>query len=83
MNCPMNRLSFDRENVPEGSNRILTSIVQEALKKRHGERVIALTRVIEAYEQIGKDETVDTLRTVAQELGRALEVNLILVGTVW
>ncbi len=83
LNCPITWLSYDRDNVSEGFHRILTSMAQEALKERHDERVIALTRVIETYEKIGKDESVDTLRTVAQELGRALGVNLIFVGTVW
>jgi hypothetical protein len=79
----LGRLSFNPENLWAGCDRILTSHVQEALKKRHGERVVPLQDVIGIYERAPKDNVQDTPRTIAQKLGKACQANLAIAGTVW
>jgi len=37
----------------------------------------------EVYEQMGKDETRDTPRFLAQKLGKELNASHIMIGTVW
>ncbi len=44
--------------------------------------MISLVKLLEVYEQIARDALQDTPRTIAKNLGRALNANLIMVGTV-
>jgi hypothetical protein len=82
-NCPISRLSFDPENLAPESVGVLTRHVQEALRKRFGERVIPLGLVTETYDDLSKDEATDTPKLLAKRLGDGLEANFIVVGTVW
>ncbi len=83
LDCPLRMLSFDPENVLAGSDRNLTGYLHEGLKKRHGERVIPLAEMVNAYDRIAKNDAQDTPRTVAQKLGGALKTDLIFAGAVW
>jgi hypothetical protein len=83
LDCPLLQLSFNPERLSGDCDRILTGYVHEALRKRHGERVISLEKSLQAYKKISRDEAPDTLRTLAKKLGEALEVNFMVVGTVW
>lgn len=83
LDCPVSELFFDPNKVFPDSDRILTGHVQKALQKRHGQEVIPLAKVMEVYEGIPKDGEKETLRTLGQGLGKALEANFIVVGTVW
>jgi len=79
----ISQLYFNPENMSPDSDGILTGHVQEALQKRHGDKLIPLVKSIEAYGGISKDDTRDTLRTLAQKVGQALGANFIMVGNVW
>ena len=81
--CPLFQFYFNPENLPPHADRILTGHVQEALKKRFGEKVIPLSQIIEVYDRIPRDQYIDTPRTLAQKTGSALEANIIMVGAVW
>lgn len=79
----ISQLYFDPEKMSPDSDEILTGHVQKALQKHHGERLITLAKAMEAYGGISKDDTRDTLRTLAQKVGKALGANFIMAGTVW
>ena len=79
----ISQLYFNPEKMSSDSDGILTGHVQEALHKRHGEKLIPLGKSIEAYGGISKDDTRDTLRTLAQKMGQALGANFIMAGNVW
>jgi hypothetical protein len=83
LDCPISKLYFDPEKVFPDSDKILTGYVQEALEKRHGERVVALAKAVEVFKRIPKGGVKNTLRTLGQELGKSLTANLVVVGTVW
>lgn len=79
----ISQLYFNPENMSPDSDGILTGHVQEALQKHHGEKLIPLAKTMEAYGGISKDDTRDTLRTLAQKVGQALGANFIMAGNVW
>jgi hypothetical protein len=79
----ISQLYFNPEKMTLDSDGILTGHVQKALRKQHGDKLIPLAEAMEAYGVISKDETRDTLRTLAQKVGKALGANFIMAGTVW
>lgn len=83
LDCPLSQHYFNPERVSRRSDLILTGHVHQALQEQHPERVISLEMATEAYERISKDEVKDTLRTLAIKLGEAVEVNLMVAGTLW
>ena len=76
-------LTMDLRSLSLGAPRILTSYVHGELGKRYGAKVVRLGDALRAYEQIPKDESKDTLLGIAQKLGRRLDANLVVLGTVW
>jgi hypothetical protein len=83
LNCPLCQLSFDRENLAPGCDKTLTLYLQEALERRHEDMIIPLSQVAAAYDKIPVEEQKDTPLSVAQELGKRLGADYVLVGTVW
>ena len=83
LDCHQGQLSFDPEGLLPRSTQILTEYLQEALQKRYGDRVVPLAKVRGVYEGLPGRQKGDTPRTVAQELGKALQANVMVVGTVW
>jgi TolB-like protein len=83
LNCPLCQLSFDEESLSPGCDKILTLYAQEALERRHEEMIVPLSRSTSAYSGIQVDEKKDTPLSVAQKLGKKLEADYVLVGTVW
>jgi len=83
VDCSISQLYFNPEKMSPDSDGILTGHVQKALEKHHGENLIPLAKSMEAYGVISKDDTRDTLRTLAQKLGQALGANFIMAGNVW
>jgi len=81
--CPVCELSFRSENIKDGADRAITSNVQEALERRYKDKVIALDEVSRVYQEIPRDDTKDTPRSLAQKAGDALGADLMIVGTVW
>jgi len=83
LRCPMCDLTMDVRSLSLGAPRVLTSYVHGELEKRYGSKVVRLGDTLQAYDQIPKDEGKDTLLDVARKLGRRLETNLVVLGTVW
>jgi hypothetical protein len=79
----ISQLSFNPEKMTPDSDGILTGHVQKTLQNHHGENLIPLAKAMEAYGVISKDDTSDTLRTLAQKVGQALGSDLIMAGNVW
>jgi len=83
LDCPVARLSFDPQNLSAGCDQILTVYVQEAIAKRHGEKVVPLRESKDVFGRTIRSEATDTLRTTAQDFGRAVDTKIVMVGTVW
>ncbi len=83
LDSPISRFYFNYENISSDADRILTQHIQEALRERHGAKVVRLREVEEVYERIPKDETKDTPRVLAQKLGAELKATNIMIGMVW
>jgi hypothetical protein len=83
LDCRLEQLSFDPKSLLPRSAQILTEYLQEALQKRYGDTVVSLAKVRRVYEGLPSGQKGDTPRGGAQELGKALEANLLVVGTVW
>jgi hypothetical protein len=83
LSCPICELYFKAENIESNAVRVLTLHAQEVLKRKYADKVITLDEVTRIYEEIPRDDTKDTARSLAQKVGEALGADLILVGTVW
>ena len=81
--CPICELSFKSENIKDGADRAITSYVQEALERRYRDKVIAFDEVSRVFQEIPRDDTKDTPRSLAQKAGEALGADLMIAGTVW
>jgi hypothetical protein len=80
LNCPVYLLSPGGEPLEPEADQLLTGLVQKALEKRYGYRVVPLDNVLTAYRAIPKDEAKDTPLSLSQKTGKALEANVALVG---
>jgi hypothetical protein len=83
LRCPLCDLTMDLRSLSLGAPRILTSYVHGELERRYGAKVPRIGDTLRAYDQIPKDEGKDTLLDIARKLGRRLEANLVVLGTVW
>jgi len=83
LTCPICELTFVSENIKDGAARALTGCVQEALERRHGAKAIALDEVSSAYQEIPRDDTKDTPRSLARKTGEALAADFMIAGTLW
>jgi len=83
LTCSICELSFKSENMKDGADRAITSYVQEALERRYRDKVIAFDEVSRVYQEIPRDDTKDTPRSLAQKAGEALGADLMIAGTVW
>jgi len=83
LNCPLCQLSFDESSLMPGCDKTLTLYVQEALERRHEDMTFPLAQVTAAYGKLPVDEQKDTPLGIAQVLGKRLEADYVLVGTVW
>ena len=83
LNIPISQLSYNLQNMPHGSAKILTELVNRSLQNRYDEKLIPLSKVKETTAQTGYDGTRDTIQTVALKTGKALGTPLILAGNIW
>jgi len=83
LHCPLCQLSFQPDDLTFDCDQVLTRYVQEALERRREDTAIPFGQVREAYDQIAMDATEDTPITLAQRLGKEVDAQYVLVGTVW
>lgn len=81
--CHVCELYYKSENIKDGADRAITNYMQETLKQRYGNKVIASDEVSKVYREIPRDDTRETPRSLAQKVGRALGANIMIVGSVW
>ena len=82
LDCPVGQFAHNPENIAPDSDNIITNYVQEILQKRMGDKVIPLTKAMNAYMQMPKNEFTETPRTLAQKLGQVLGADLMVAGIV-
>jgi len=83
LSCNVCQLVYDPNSLDPDAGYYLANFVQDALKKRFGQKVAPLNESLDAYQQMSKDDLKDTIQTRAQKLGRTLNANLIVAGNVW
>jgi len=83
LTCSICELSFKSENMKDGADKAITSYVQEALERRYRDKVVAFDEVSRVYQEIPRDDTKDTPRSLAQKAGEALGADFMIAGTVW
>jgi TolB-like protein len=83
LDCAVSQLRFNTRDVRGGAGTTLTRYMQEVLKGRLGERMIPLEKVYRASDVLTRDQTVDTLRSLATRLGEELNADHVVAGTVW
>ena len=83
LRCAVCDLTTDLRSLSPVAPMILTSYVHGELEKRYGSKVVRLGHTLQAYDEIPKVEVKDTLLDIARKLGRRLEANLVVLGTVW
>jgi hypothetical protein len=81
--CPVCELYYKSENIKDGADRAITNYLQETLKQRYGNKVIAPDEVSKVYREISRDDKRENPRSFAQKVGRALGANFMIVGSVW
>jgi len=80
---PIPRLLPDNFNIREEAGRVMTRLVNDALRMKYPERLIPAKIVAKVYATISSDSALDTPWKLAMRLGEELEADLIIVGTVW
>ncbi len=83
LNCPLCQLTFDNEDLLPDCDKTLTHYLQDALERRHEDMMVPLHQVTAVYDKIPLDDQKDTPLSMAQKLGRRLEADYVVVGTVW
>lgn len=81
--CPVCELSYDPLNLSPDCDKVLTQYVQDALEKKHGDRVLPQPLVARTYSQLAVDEHRDTPLALSQKVGKLLGANFMAVGSVW
>ena len=82
VNVPIARLYFHTDNIAAESVQVLTDAVYKALDNRY-DTMLPLSRFDETEKDVPRDETRDSIRTLAVRFGQALEAGLVCTGTVW
>jgi len=83
LDCALAELCFDTQDVGSSAEKNLTRYLQAGLEDRLGERLIPLAKTVNFFEGLDKDQTADSLRSLAVRLGRELKADHMIVGTVW
>jgi len=81
--CTMDNLCFNVKEVRGNADELLTGYLQDALKPRYGEALIPLQIVRPAYSALPKNPPTDTPQSLAVALGKKLQADHVMVGTVW
>lgn len=82
--CTLEKLCLENDDeIPTGTARKLTKMVYDTLAKTLDEKLVSLDETVAEYDKLPRDRTSDTPRSMAQKLGRALNVDYVVVGSVW
>ena len=84
ISCTVGQLCFEPEDMKLSSQKKLTEMVRDYIGP-HLEpgSLVQNSRVAEAFEKMSGDIHSETLRNLAKRLGREVDADYVLVGTVW
>lgn len=83
LDSPLFLFSSDPGDVTDDADRLMTEYVYNKMVSIHGGRVAPLEKTVEVYFGVPRDPTRDTIRSLAQKTGEALEANVVMTGYVW
>ena len=81
--CSMDNLCFNIKEIRGNADELLTGYLHDAIQPRYGEALIPLQIVRPAYSALPKNPATDTPQSLAVALGRKLQADHVMVGTVW
>lgn len=83
LSCPIDRICIEDPTIEPQAGEMMTILLNATLRSRYGQHMIPLAEVRQAHAGLRLDSSRDTPGTLAQNLGRALSADLVMVGTVW
>ncbi|MDY7032283.1 MAG: hypothetical protein SVY10_10325 [Thermodesulfobacteriota bacterium] len=83
LNCRLDQLCFNTDNLQSKADEILTRFMWNAMEKKFGERLVPHDNAIELYKKIVIDRDSDTPRSLARKLGKELKAHHMVLGVVW
>lgn len=83
LSCPIGQLCLDDPSILPHAGITLTRLVDQYLRGRYGQRIAPRAEVRIAETEIKLSQEEDTPRTLAESLGRLLQVDVVVIGTVW
>jgi hypothetical protein len=81
--CSMDNLCFNIKEIKGNADELMTGYLQAALQPHYGEALIPLQIVRPAYSALPKNPPTDTPQSLAVALGKKLQADHVMVGTVW
>ena len=81
--CPVCELVYDPESLSPDCDRVLTQYVQEALEKKHGDRLVPQPLVAKRFTQLPFNDRLDTPLGLSRKVGKLLGADFMAVGSVW
>ena len=83
LSCTISQICVDDPAIGPQAGPMLTRLVQSVLRSRFGTNIVPSEDVQTAYTALRLNESKDTPRSLADRLGKMLNADLIVVGTVW
>ncbi|MFC1816838.1 hypothetical protein ACFL0M_13110 [Thermodesulfobacteriota bacterium] len=80
---PLSQTVFNRQNLRDDADQVLTRIVADTLKTWLTEKLIPTEKAQSVFDEISKNDTFDTPKKLAKALGEKLQAELVVVGSVW
>ena len=88
MICPVGRLCTEDEAVTPGAENTMTTLLQQTMADRYGDRVVPQEKIAATLEQLALDRMVgkadeQTPLDLAMRLGRQVGAGYVVAGNVW
>lgn len=83
LSCPIGEICRTDPSIASHASITLTRLVDRELRSRYGKQILPRQRVRDAETEIQLNYEKDTPRTMAQRMGRLLQVEVVVIGTVW
>jgi len=83
LSCPIGLICKDDPSILPNAGMTLTRLVDEQMRLRFGQQVVNRSDVQNAEMELKLDQSQDTPRSLAEKLGRLLDVEVVVLGTVW
>lgn len=83
LSCPVGQLCLGTPGIEPGAGRAVTRMVYDELRLRFGDQIVSLDDSRSAYAEAAMNEDADTARVLARRLGRRLNADYVVIGTIW